>query len=221
MKLIEKEKAIQLRKQGKYLYEIAKILNVTKGTLVRWFSDVEFTTEERERFANAGRKRGCERRHELSKQRREEAREQGKTAAQRLDHLHMIACVLYWAEGDKAKNSAAICNLDVDVLKIFMNFLRTYFPDKVEEVKLSVCCYLNNGISLDMIHSYWCNALEIPLKNLTKATIRTPSGKTDHIKKYGIARIKLHDTYVLEYILGAIEHYKFVGLLNKSGNRLR
>lgn len=51
-RLIDKNQAIELRKNGMTYSEIAKIVPVSKGLLSYWFKDLELTIEEKERIAS-------------------------------------------------------------------------------------------------------------------------------------------------------------------------
>ena len=58
MKTEKRKQARRLRKEGKSVREITKILNVSKGSISRWVRDISLTSKQVERL---------NKRHKLSK----------------------------------------------------------------------------------------------------------------------------------------------------------
>jgi hypothetical protein len=65
--------------------------------------------------------------------------------------------MLYWAEGSKTRNVAALTNSDPEVLRLYLRFLRECHSVADEKVALTVHCYVTNGLSADEIVR-WCSA---------------------------------------------------------------
>jgi hypothetical protein len=53
--------------------------------------------------------------------------------------------MLYWAEGSKRRNSVVMTNSDADLLRRFVDFLRTWHGVRNQSTTLSVNCYLEMG----------------------------------------------------------------------------
>ena len=54
MKKIEKEEAISLREKGFSINDIARAVNVSKGTVSLWVRDIELTTKQRDKLTKRG-----------------------------------------------------------------------------------------------------------------------------------------------------------------------
>src|SRR3989338_10682663 len=55
MKLLEKQKARELRKQGKSINEIVKEAGLSKASVSDWVRDINLTHEQRKRISEKGR----------------------------------------------------------------------------------------------------------------------------------------------------------------------
>src|SRR5574343_181567 len=82
----KKEKAINLRKEGKTYSEILKEIPVAKSTLSEWFRDVSLSKKQNQK---------------LTQEKYTKAFGDVKNITKR--ELWLIGVVLYWAEGSKEK----------------------------------------------------------------------------------------------------------------------
>ncbi|MDX6641432.1 MAG: hypothetical protein QOF12_2443 [Solirubrobacteraceae bacterium] len=118
--------------------------------------------------------------------------------------------MLFWAEGSKCRNAVRFTNSDADMLRTFVAFLRRCYGVASERITLTVNCYLNNGLSIDEIHRWWLDKLELP-----QSSIRTPAiGRASRASRfrrntlvYGTARVAVHSTVIVQSIFGAIQEY--------------
>ena len=118
--------------------------------------------------------------------------------------------MLYWAEGSKCRNSAKLTNSDADLLLVFRHFLTECYAVPPERLRLSVNCFLNNGLDLDAIERWWLARLELPRSCLRGAVVNRPSSAGQAKRRtlpYGTARITLDRTAVVQSIYGAIQEY--------------
>ena len=118
--------------------------------------------------------------------------------------------MIYWGEGSKRRNSAQLTNSDPDMLSCFVTFLQRCYAVPPEKFCLSVNCYVNNGLTLDEIESYWLDRLGLPPTCLRAATVNKPSGASQLKRNtllYGTARVSVHSTFVVQSIYGAIQEY--------------
>jgi hypothetical protein len=98
-KIEEKNMAIELRKQGKSLDEITRIIEtVSKTSVSCWVRPVILTNEQMLRLKPKGRN------GKYFTDLRKKYREEGRQKAKENDIGHAIGCMLYWAEGWKSKN---------------------------------------------------------------------------------------------------------------------
>jgi len=120
------------QQEGRSVKEVARLLGVSPSSVSRWVSDIELTPaqhaalqarnglHERQRAARAVMSANARRRrHAWQQQGRRRARTDGQT--------YTAGCMLYWAEGARARNRIVFTNSDPEMLRFFVQFLRTSF----------------------------------------------------------------------------------------------
>ena len=119
--------------------------------------------------------------------------------------------MLYWAEGAKAKNSVLLANSDPHMLAFFRRFLTDRFDVSPSDFTMSVNVYLNNGISIDEIEGYWLGVLELPTSCVRTHILNhmptSSSGQRRNKLPYGVCRLRVHSTRIVQHIYGAIQEY--------------
>jgi hypothetical protein len=137
--------------------------------------------------------------------------EEGREAARRQDPLHLAGCMLYWAEGSKSRNCATLCNSDVRMLQFFRRFLVEAMAAHPQEIVISINVYLGNGLELEEIEAYWLEALDLSpsctRKHMVNHFPTSSSGKKTNRLPYGVCRLTVHDTRLVQHIFGAIQEY--------------
>ncbi len=198
------------------LRRIAVELGVSVSSVSRWTRDIELTVEQQEQLRQLnprfnGQFRGQEARRRSARVAREAAQQSGRVQARAHDPLHVQGCMLYWAEGSKARNVAVLTNSDPDLLRVFVEFLRRCYGIHDERLALSVNCHLGNGLTLSEIEAWWLAHLNLPRSCLRKATVNRPSTasalRRGHVLPYGTARVALCSVDVVQSIYGAIQEY--------------
>ena len=130
MKPEQREAARRLRREeGLSINEICRRLGVAKSSVSVWVRDIELTPEqkvvlEQQHYAYRAQVEGGATNARKFRELRRRYQEEGRVKAREADSLHLAGCMLYWAEGRKNKNSLALINSDVDMLKFFAKFLR-------------------------------------------------------------------------------------------------
>lgn len=124
----------------------------------------------------------------------------------------MTGCMLYWAEGSKARNTVTFANSEVPMVKLFLRFLRECFATPNERITLRLNVYTGNGLRVRDIEEHWLQELELPRSSLRGHTLNhTPtssSGKKKNRLPYGVAQMRvLKSTRLVQHILGAIQEY--------------
>ena len=118
--------------------------------------------------------------------------------------------MLHWGEGSKKRNTVCFVNSDVDMMRVFVRFLRECYGVESEVLCFSVNCFLGNGLTLEEIEGFWLRSLDLPESCLRKATVNRPSSasrRTGRTLLYGTGRLVLHSTAVAQSIYGAIQEY--------------
>jgi transcriptional regulator with XRE-family HTH domain len=211
------EAARQLRRdEGMSMKRIAASLGVSLGSVSRWTRDVELTPEQQERLRESNPRfnqqlRGQRGRSRSARAVRLAAQQEGRALAMLGNGLHMRGCMLYWAEGSKSRNVAALTNSDPDLLKVYVDFLRRCYGVPDEKLALAVNCHLGNGLTVGQIESWWLERLGLPPSCLRGATVNQPSSastrRRGHVLPYGTARVSVCSVVIVQSIYGAIQEY--------------
>jgi transcriptional regulator with XRE-family HTH domain len=155
------------REEGLPLSAIAARLGVAKSSVSIWTRDIELSPEQHAalRALNPiydNQLRGQEGRRASALAARSEAQRHGRELARRADPLHVKGCMLYWAEGTKRRNTAIFVNSDLNMVRLFLRFLRECYGVVDDRVALSVNCYETNGMTAGEITAWWLSALGLP-----------------------------------------------------------
>ena len=216
MKWLERDEARRLRRDdGLSVRTIADRLAVSPSSVSRWVRDVPLTPEQEAALVAAdpskgGRLQAHRGWAELCRARRLAAQEAGRSLAATATALHIMGCMLFWAEGSKSRNSVKFTNSDADMLALFVRFLRECFAVEDERIALSVNVHLNNGLSLDEIEAWWLERLGLPRSCLRAASVNRASKASRwrrNVLPYGTARVAVHSTAIVQSIYGAIQEY--------------
>jgi len=214
----EQKEAIALRQQGHSIKAIAKELHVSQGSVSSWVRDVKLTSAQRKSLDDKwaeGRWASARKASEVNKQnwrnRRKEWRRAGIEKAREGDPLHLKGCMLYWGEGEKAGHKQVrFCNTDVDMMILFVRFLRESLCISSDEIRIQIRCYLNNGLSLDAIEKYWIDKLGLCKDNFYPAKVENTSAKPSYRTRkhtYGCCYLSVYKGEAIQHILGAIQEY--------------
>lgn len=208
------------RLSGRPYKRIAADLGVSPSTVYLWTSDIELTPEQIERNrtgpggpwnprevakrAYSWRKR-CRNRRLL-------AQRAGRARTLEGDPLHLAGCMLYWAEGSKARNTLQFANSELAMLALFKHFLVECFEVGPDRFTVSLNVYLNNGLTIDEVERYWLDGLELPReccrKHILNHTPTSSSGLRKHKLPYGVCSLTvLRSTEIVQHIHGAIQEY--------------
>jgi transcriptional regulator with XRE-family HTH domain len=217
LKTVEREQARLLRRMdGLSVKEIAARLGVARSSVSVWVRDIELTEEQHEalRARNPIYNQQVAGRGGTSKRRRAERRayqEHGRALARRGDPLHVVGCMLYWAEGDKGRNEARLSNSDPEIIRAYVAFLRAYFRLRDEEIRLSCNLFADHVQRQHEIEQFWLDVAGLPRSSSCRSIVNVYSKYS--LKKrmnklpYGTCRVVVHRTRVVQSIYGAIQEY--------------
>jgi hypothetical protein len=202
-KPIERQIARELRRDGLPYKRIAATLGVSVGS-VHLAADAARRTQ---RLSVGAPKLGQRSGAPFGRCARTRAAER----ARGLDPLHLAGCMLYWAEGAKARNSIHFANSDPRLVALFKRFLTDALKVPTETILFWVNVYTNNGMSLREIERYWLELLDLPRENarkhLTNHMPTASSGRAKNKLPYGVCSLRIHNTWMLQHIYGAIQDY--------------
>lgn len=177
-KQIQYEEAIKLRKKGKSIKQIARLLSVSVGIVSLWCREVELTLEQKERL----KRRKVRVRHlrQLAKKSHtdklirvkklfNEARDRIPTLTGK--ELFLAGLALYWAEGFKSPKEARLgfCNSDPRMIKFMMKWFKKALKVNPKDFILRAEFNETHKNREGLIKSFWSQTANIPLSQFEKS----------------------------------------------------
>lgn len=216
MKLLEKQKAVILRRKAYSIKEIAKKIGVSKSSVSLWVRNVSLNKKQ----LNSLKLKGFSSKAIENRRKSRLANEQTKremimfTAGENIKNisdndLRLIGLCLYWGEGGKThQGSARVSNSDPSLIKVMMRFFR------------EVCCvetsvfrghvHIHSHLDAERAEKYWSKVSGIPIRQFYKTYVKpsiASKGKKDTLP-YGTFDIYVPRTKLFLEIIGQIEKIK-------------
>lgn len=209
---ILREKARQLRWEGKSLNEIVELLSVAKSTLSGWVRDIELTPEQVEALKQNQRLYGAQNKgaganRKKARDERQSYHELGREHARNGSRLHLTGCMLYWAEGAKKRNVTYFVSSDPNMMLIFMRFLREEMGVIDDICRIHIHCHTYNSSEIRRIERYWLDLLQLPDSCLRKTQIKQGSNTRKNVLENGVCGLAVYSTELTHRIYGAIQEY--------------
>lgn len=124
---------------------------------------------------------------------------------------YAAGCMLYWAEGAKARNTVKVINADPQVLVFFIRFLREEFAVPDDHFRVYCNLFTDHAGRQRQIEEFWLGELELPRACLRKTVLNTYSKysqkKRQNRLPYGTTALVVHSTRIQQTILGSIQAY--------------
>lgn len=207
-RLIDRQRAIALRKEGWSYSQIKNFLKVGKGTLSEWLKGYPLAEARLRELRDWNAIRIEKYRETRRKQREEKYKEiycsQEKTIfpISRRD-LFIAGLFLYWGEGTKNRyNTLVLANTDPSMTKFFVHWLEKIF--RIPRAKIKICLHLYNDMVINKETQFWSTALNIPKEQFLKPYIKTTTlaglsrrGGFGH----GTCSVKVDDAHLAQRIL--------------------
>lgn len=178
MTRIDKNFAIQLRKEGKTYREIKNQIGpISKSTLTTWFKDVNDIDEfklskgrEKSRFVAAQNRR--EKRISLTNGIIGDGKKEFVQLSE--NPLFMVGLALYWAEGDKHMGERVkFTNSDERMISIMMRWFREVCH--VPEKKFRIALHIHSLHIAADVKQHWVDITGVPKKQFQKIYIKETS----------------------------------------------
>lgn len=214
-RIIERQKAIELRKAGKTYGQIKSELGIAKSTLSDWLSQYPLS-EEQLKFLEQNRKYSKQvaaEKNRITKRRKREARintayqkEKIRWGSLSKRELELAGIFLYWGEGTKLmKGPIIISNTDPKVIKFSLYWMIRGL--EIPKNKLKVTLHLYNDMDIQKEMEYWSKQLRLPLSQFSKPYIKKSTRVNIDHKGYGHGTCALLVSNVLlkEKIMMAIK----------------
>jgi hypothetical protein len=214
MKTEAQRQARELRREGRSMKEIARLVGVSLSSVSGWVRDVPLTDAQRAalRWRNPavnGHRNGAASIRRRARARRARQQDEGRALAQLAGPMHIAGCMLYWAEGARRRNTVCFTNSDPAMARFFVNFLRSYYD--VHDAAFCVTCNLfaDHAERQREIEQFWLDTLRLPRSCLRKSTVNVYSKHSQKKRQnklpYGTVRVNVHSTQVVQNIYGAIQ----------------
>ena len=215
MKVLEKNRAIKLRKEGRTYREILQEVSVSKGSLSFWLKDIHLTDEQisriqyknekiREKFLQFNKDRKAETNNNNKAVFNNAFKEVGIISAR---ELKLTGIALYWAEGYKKDGwrTVSFTNSDEGMIKVMMKWFREICEVYRDRFRIRVQCH--GFTKVKECEQYWSKVTGVPLRQFTKSYIKISSSSKRKMGEgcpYGICHIRISDADLLVKIKGWI-----------------
>jgi len=212
----ERNKAIDFRKNGASIKEIARKLWVSKSTVSLWCRNIKLTSNQIEKLYERQRQGayiGSRIQYERRLKKIEENRNQGIKEIGILSkrELLLVGLSLYWGEGSKSENSRKIKinNSDPKLVKLMVRWFKDIWKIDNERFVFRVGINEIHKKRIKEVEKYWSRIIGFSLKYFYRTTLIKVKNKK-HYKNfpthYGTLTIEIKKPAELYYrILGLIE----------------
>ncbi|HRY62289.1 MAG TPA: helix-turn-helix domain-containing protein [Candidatus Paceibacterota bacterium] len=209
---IEKQKALELREQGKSYSEIKSILCVNKSTLSGWLKDLPLSAEKiaelrdnnPKRIENFRKTMAAKKEARLSASFEKASRDVGKLSDR---DIFIGGLFLYWGEGSKRdKGGISFTNTNPDMIKYFVRWL-VLMGFRRDQLKVNLHLYsdMNAGEAIN----YWSKELKIKRAQFRRPYIKKTESKNIKYKSgfgHGTCSVILEKQEMNDYILSALKY---------------
>lgn len=214
-KFEERKKARQLRRKGKSIKNIARILNVTPGSVSLWCHDIVLTPQQINRLrvgqikaGYAGRMKGAqmqkERRLALIEQFRQSARRDIKNLNNR--ELFLVGLGIYAGEGYQYRNLAGLTNSDPRIIKFMLRWFQEICAITRDRFACEIGINESHRYRIRDVEKFWTQSTGLPLTQFRKPSFKKVKSKKVYENPeahFGTLAIRIRKSAELEYrILG-------------------
>ena len=219
VKVFEKEKALELRKRGTSINDIAQKLKVSKSTVSYWCRDIVLSSSVIKKIARKSKAKSTESLLEYAeKQRRDriyrvkDSVSKGEAKLGSLDNrdIYCIGLGLYWGEGyKKGSQEFGFTNSDAQMILFYIKWLRVVFNIKLSDLILRVSINDLHKNRINDVMKFWSTTTNVPLEQFSKPSlIKTQNKKIfpNMDTHMGTLRVKVRKgTSLRREVLAAID----------------
>ncbi len=214
-RILDRQKMIALRQEGKTYSEIRLELGIASSTLSDWLRNYPLTNEQLLRLETNRAKSNylARERTSITKKLNLQKRLDQCYTEQKLSllplskrELFLAGLFLYWGEGGKTqRGTVSMSNTDPAVIKFSLLWLREAL--EVPKESIQVLLHLYNDMDVATAIDYWSQTLFMPKNQFAKPYIKT-SKKVDINYKgfgHGTCMLRVFNTVIKEKILMSIK----------------
>lgn len=171
VKLDLKQKAINLRKQGKTYSEIMKEVPVAKSTISLWLRGVGLSVRQKQAITEkriSAQKKGAEsqKRKRIERQSHILNMSEKEIGKMTLRELWLIGIALYWAEGSKEKDfrpgaRTSFSNSDPKMIKLFLKWLSDCVKVSSDDISADLYIHESHRNNVDAVLARWSDIIGV------------------------------------------------------------
>ncbi len=212
MKKQLRDEARRLRANGMSVRDIAETLNVARSSVSVWVRDIVLTDAQIEALkANqkhyGNQAKGAKANRDKFMKIRMSYQQAGRLKAREMRPLHLAGCMLYWAEGAKARNRVYFANSDSNMHLMFIRFLREEMGIQNSEIVIYIHCHTSDPVEIKALEQYWTDLLGLDESNLRKTYTKKGSEIQRSILEHGVCGVGVNRSEIVQHIYGAIQEY--------------
>jgi transposase-like protein len=202
------------RDEGASVMEIARRVGVSKSSVSVWVRDIPLTDSQvaalRDRNpAYNGQRLGALTRIAQGRTRRLAHQQVGRALVRAGDEQFVRACLLYWGEGAKSRHSLSFANADVEMVRVWVDLLRTALGVSNERIRITCYLYADHVGRQRQVEHFWLTATGLLRSNMCRSMVnnysRGSQRKRQNMLPYGTLKIVVHDTRLIQMVLGGIQ----------------
>ncbi|MCB9812157.1 helix-turn-helix domain-containing protein [Candidatus Nomurabacteria bacterium] len=220
----QKKRAIELRRRGQSIKDIAAVLGVSKSSVSAWCQGISLTDKQKEKLqqkqidaGNVGRQIGANKNREKRLAAIRDYQEKGVVEIGKLSErdLRLLGIGLYWGEGVKSRSGmAALVNSDPQLIKLGKLWFERCLHVSEEQFTPYVYVSETHAKRERDIILFWSKELNIPSGRFKFIMLKGRPKKRyeNHDSYYGVLSLRVCKSTDLKYkIQGLIEACKLGG----------
>ena len=202
----KKQKALELRDQGKSYSEIGSMLSISKSTLSYWLHRVEMTNKQKAvllQRQREGRIKGAQKRKSwrLAKERNILVKAAKEVSRISKRELWLLGTISYWCEGSKQKANnisgrVIFANSDPFLIKLFVKWIKEICG--VSEDRLIYTLYIHETGNLELSLNFWSKIIGINKESFAKTILKkhniSTNRKYDNDLYFGLLRVTVRNS---------------------------
>ncbi len=196
-----KERAIELRRHGYSLKEIAELLKIAKSTTSVWLANITLSVSAQKRLAQKqilGQYKTVLLKRKLRESRRKEEEAKASEVLKNLslskEYIRLCCVLMWWCEGNKNSSFLRFTSSDVTLIKNFLFLLRKGFV--LDESKFRILIHLHTYHDDYTQKRFWSQVTGIPINQFHKSFQKINTGKRTKENYPGCIALTYYDVRI-------------------------
>lgn len=197
-----KERALNLRKKGYSIKEIASLLHIARSTSSLWTANISLNKKAQKRLQRRrilGQYNAIKTHRSKSEAAKKVYLEKAVGILSKIkfnQEVYKLLCsLLLWAEGEKWTSSyVSFINSDPITISLFLKLLRLSFL--IQEDKLRALVHIHEYHDNHKLKIFWSQITKIPLLQFNKSYLKPHTQKRIRENYKGTIRIRYYDSKI-------------------------